>query len=158
MAAHAGRSHKQDYRPTIAPLVKMANLMEHCDAEVRPFTVDADHEDRVITMSCQHPAHDEKSGSPTSPGPARDWRTKAACLYEDPELFFPIGTTGKALERVAEAKAICQGCPVITQCLEWALEHNELGVWGGKSEDERQRMHRRRRQKGERSKPQHDGL
>ena len=35
-----------------------------------------------------------------------DWRSKAACLTVDPELFFPIGNTGPAIRQVAEAKAV----------------------------------------------------
>jgi WhiB family transcriptional regulator, redox-sensing transcriptional regulator len=42
-----------------------------------------------------------------------DWRHRAACLEEDPELFFPIGETGPAREQIAEAKAVCVGCPVV---------------------------------------------
>lgn len=34
-----------------------------------------------------------------------DWRSKAACLTVDPELFFPIGNTGPAISQVAEAKS-----------------------------------------------------
>ena len=41
-----------------------------------------------------------------------DWRSKAACLSVDPELFFPIGNTGPALTQAAEAKAVCHNCPV----------------------------------------------
>ena len=37
-----------------------------------------------------------------------DWRSKAACLTVDPELFFPIGNTGPAIRQVAEAKAVCR--------------------------------------------------
>ena len=33
-----------------------------------------------------------------------DWRSKAACLTVDPELFFPIGNTGPAIAQAAEAK------------------------------------------------------
>ncbi|GHB03691.1 transcriptional regulator WhiB [Streptomyces tendae] len=73
-----------------------------------------------------------------------DWRSKAACRYEDPDLFFPIGNTGPALGQVEEAKAVCRGCPVMERCLQWALESGqEHGVWGGTDEADRRRMRRR---------------
>src|SRR5690625_1665257 len=76
---------------------------------------------------------------------AMDWRTKAACLNEDPELFFPIGNTGPALVQIEEAKAVCRQCPVVEVCLKWAMETGQdAGVWGGMSEDERRSLKRRR--------------
>ena len=70
-----------------------------------------------------------------------DWRHKAACLNEDPELFFPIGNTGPALAQIEEAKKVCQRCPVRTECLSYALDHDErFGIWGGLSERERRRL------------------
>jgi len=73
-----------------------------------------------------------------------DWRHRAACLTEDPELFFPIGNTGPALVQIDEAKAVCRRCPVIDTCLSWALESGQdAGVWGGLSEDERRSLKRR---------------
>ena len=39
-----------------------------------------------------------------------DWRHRALCRDEDPELFFPIGTTGPALVQIEQAKAVCQRC------------------------------------------------
>ena len=73
-----------------------------------------------------------------------DWRNAAACIDEDPELFFPIGTTGPAIEQVERAKSICRRCPVAEPCLEWALQTNQdAGVWGGLSEDERRALKRR---------------
>jgi len=67
-----------------------------------------------------------------------DWRHLAACREEDPELFFPIGTTGPALLQIEEAKAVCRGCAVIDDCLSWALDSGQdAGVWGGTSEEER---------------------
>jgi WhiB family redox-sensing transcriptional regulator len=73
-----------------------------------------------------------------------DWRHRAACRDEDPELFFPIGNTGPALLQIEEAKQVCQRCPVMEPCLSWALESGQdSGVWGGLSEDERRAMKRR---------------
>lgn len=74
-----------------------------------------------------------------------DWRHNAACQNEDPELFFPIGTTGPALMQVEDAKAVCRRCDVTEACLNWALENGQdAGVWGGLSEDERRALKRRR--------------
>ena len=73
-----------------------------------------------------------------------DWRHRALCRDEDPELFFPVGTTGPAATQVAEAKAVCQRCTVVEDCLTWALETGQdAGVWGGTSEEERRELRRR---------------
>jgi WhiB family redox-sensing transcriptional regulator len=73
-----------------------------------------------------------------------DWRHRASCLDEDPELFFPIGNTGPALQQIDLAKAVCQRCEVTETCLAWAIETGQdAGVWGGMSEDERRALKRR---------------
>jgi WhiB family redox-sensing transcriptional regulator len=70
-----------------------------------------------------------------------DWRDSAACRDTDPELFFPIGTTGMALDQIDAAKAVCQACAAQEPCLEFALATNqESGVWGGASEEERRKL------------------
>jgi WhiB family redox-sensing transcriptional regulator len=80
-----------------------------------------------------------------------DWREKAACLDEDPDLFFPIGNTGPALLQIEQAKAVCRRCDVRATCLRWALDSGtEFGVWGGQDEDERRGIKRRARVKANR--------
>jgi WhiB family redox-sensing transcriptional regulator len=75
-----------------------------------------------------------------------DWLFRAACRTEEPELFFPVGTSGPALVQTARAKAVCSRCPVMIQCRTWALMTGQaVGVWGGMSEDERRAMRRRDR-------------
>jgi WhiB family transcriptional regulator, redox-sensing transcriptional regulator len=73
-------------------------------------------------------------------GEGRRWQEQANCLGVDPDLFFP--------ERGAstrEAKGVCRGCEVRTECLEYALDHGEkFGIWGGLSERERRRVRRQR--------------
>jgi WhiB family redox-sensing transcriptional regulator len=67
-----------------------------------------------------------------------NWRDQAACGDADPDLFFPIGTTGPVLRQIDDAKRICQACPARTPCLAWALDHHvAAGVWGGTTEEER---------------------
>ncbi|MDJ0343537.1 WhiB family transcriptional regulator [Streptomyces sp. H10-C2] len=73
-----------------------------------------------------------------------NWRHRAACRAEDPELFFPVGSSGPALLQIQQAKAVCHRCPVTESCLRWALEvGQDAGVWGGLDEDERRAAKRR---------------
>jgi WhiB family redox-sensing transcriptional regulator len=68
----------------------------------------------------------------------RHWRILAACQSADPDLFFPVSSSGPSRAQVAQAKMICAGCLVRRECLEFALRtHQADGVWGGLSEQER---------------------
>jgi WhiB family redox-sensing transcriptional regulator len=79
-------------------------------------------------------------------GVGMDWLHRARCKDEDPELFFPLGTTGPAAAQIAAAKTICMHCPVRMECLEWAMASGQdCGVWGGMSEEERRALKRARR-------------
>jgi len=70
-----------------------------------------------------------------------NWRDAAACRDADPDLFFPIGTTGPARRQIGEAKRVCRTCPAQTQCLAWALDNRVAdGVWGGTTGEERRAM------------------
>ena len=73
------------------------------------------------------------------------WRDHALCRDTDPELFFPIGTTGLALVAIDRAKQVCAECEVRVECLDFALETNQdSGIWGGLSEEERRAIRRER--------------
>lgn len=66
------------------------------------------------------------------------WQADALCAQTDPEAFFPEkgGST-------REAKRICEGCEVRSECLDYALENDErFGIWGGLSERERRKLRR----------------
>lgn len=83
-------------------------------------------------------AADYQVGS--SPGAALadslEWQDRALCLQGNPEAFYPTEQ-----REVGAAKRVCRSCKVITECLDYALAHNEVyGVWGGLSEAERRRL------------------
>ncbi|MER6414925.1 WhiB family transcriptional regulator [Streptomyces humidus] len=83
-----------------------------------------------------------------------EWLRAAACVGEDPELFFPVGTAGPALREAAEAKRVCARCPVSTACLSYALGTPQIsGVWGGTGEDERAELLRVAGQDAKRRSP-----
>ncbi len=69
------------------------------------------------------------------------WRDQALCKGFDPDVFFPDEGDTAA---IAYAKSICQGCPVIEECLTYAVEMNQTeGIWGGTTKQERRRLRRR---------------
>ena len=71
------------------------------------------------------------------------WMSHGNCAHRDPSMFFPSDGVGVEISRKA-----CEGCPVKTQCLEYAIaERIDHGVWGGCSERERRRIIRSRQTK-----------
>jgi|688.fasta_scaffold18867_4 WhiB family redox-sensing transcriptional regulator len=63
------------------------------------------------------------------------WKDRAACNGKQ-ELFF----SDHKQTVVQQAKLVCGGCPVRAQCLAYALENTEIGIWGGYTANERRMM------------------
>lgn len=69
------------------------------------------------------------------------WYRDASCAESDVNKEWFHSTDPR---HVKFAKAVCQGCPVIEECLEYALSApDQWGVWGGLSERERRTILRR---------------
>ena len=69
-----------------------------------------------------------------------EWRNQAACSGLPTKLFYP-----ERGDRAPTARAVCRGCPVSDDCLEYAFREDvRHGIFGGKTEDERQSIRRRR--------------
>jgi WhiB family redox-sensing transcriptional regulator len=67
------------------------------------------------------------------------WQAQADCVTTDPEGFFPDGPADSAV------LGVCLRCPVIGQCLEYALAHPELGgIWAATTAEQRKRLRRLR--------------
>jgi len=70
------------------------------------------------------------------------WRMKAACADVDTDIWFPADTNASPAAR--RAIAICQGCPVRTECLDHAMALPEFhGIWGGLTAPQRHELRRR---------------
>lgn len=65
------------------------------------------------------------------------WMASAACRGAPTATFFR--DRGGAAD---EAKQICAGCVVRPDCLAFAVDHHEVGVWGGASPAERRALRR----------------
>ena len=74
-----------------------------------------------------------------------DYRHRALCRDDEPELFYPLGEGDAFAEQIAMAKEICEACPVRAECLDEALSLRELdGIWGGTTGGERRELLRER--------------
>ena len=65
-----------------------------------------------------------------------NWQINALC--SDPKNKYARDWFFSKIPRERyDAKNLCYGCPVRSQCLQWALEHRQSwGIWGGKDEVE----------------------
>ncbi|MEU6996890.1 WhiB family transcriptional regulator [Nonomuraea sp. NPDC046570] len=66
------------------------------------------------------------------------WLRRGACRKSDPDLFFPPAPSPA---QEAQAKAVCAGCQVLTECRAFAVRNGESeGIWGGLTPLERRRL------------------
>lgn len=73
---------------------------------------------------------------PTSYDFVPEWQDKAACIGYDPDLWFPEWPKPNEYR---QARRICSGCPVRSECLQFALESdNRYGMFGGLTPGERE--------------------
>ena len=68
----------------------------------------------------------------------------AACRGHDPEMWSePDGAASSGIradadpEQVRAANQVCATCPARIPCGTWAIEHEEVGIWGGMTRHER---------------------
>lgn len=67
------------------------------------------------------------------------------CQTHDPEIWFPVGSSGAATAQAELAASYCQGCPIKAACLQRALDLNAVdGIWGGTNPYQRANIIRRR--------------
>ncbi|MFF3890384.1 WhiB family transcriptional regulator [Streptomyces sp. NPDC001914] len=72
-----------------------------------------------------------------------NWRGKAACVGEDPELFFPLSDSPAAESSASQARAVCRRCPVLLLCRAWAIDQGEDdGIWGATTASQRRAIRR----------------
>jgi len=60
------------------------------------------------------------------------WAEHGACAGKS-ELFFEDNRPSV----VRKAKLICRDCTVQRECLDYAMDNNEFGLWGGMTANER---------------------
>lgn len=77
--------------------------------------------------------------------------TNGLCNGHPTEWWFPIANnrdTGEkrkiAREGMVNALKLCNACPERIECLEYSLEWEPFGIWGGLPERERAKLRRRR--------------
>lgn len=79
---------------------------------------------------------------------AYDWKNPRACEGMDTSIFYPPEKKDGRIYRgttkvLAPAMRVCAKCPARLECLEFAFNHGEHGVWGGTTYEQRRAALRR---------------
>lgn len=75
-----------------------------------------------------------------------NWRL-AACAGTDTSMWFPdevrmasVNGEGYMRRALNGCREVCGGCPIRSGCLDWAVRHNEPGIWAGTTPQQRRRL------------------
>lgn len=78
----------------------------------------------------------------------RDWMDDAYCRVNKIELnkFYPERGGNQGYGNQSAKETVCRKCPVVKECLNYALNNNiSIGIYGGTSGRERRVLQRERR-------------
>jgi WhiB family redox-sensing transcriptional regulator len=80
---------------------------------------------------------------PGSATPSLDeWNARGLSVGADPEIFFPShGDLG------TEACQICASCDVRGDCLKYATEADEFGIWAGLDQQQRRALRKKQQRR-----------
>lgn len=68
------------------------------------------------------------------------WQDRANCIGKQEYFFNDMKRTS-----VSKAKELCADCEVRSECLQYALRLDVVGVWGGLTANERAKLRRAER-------------
>jgi hypothetical protein len=81
-----------------------------------------------------------------------NWMSQAKCRGAGPNAIFFEETRPTSVRR---ARKICSACLVSAECLRFAIERQEVGIWAGTTTNQRAKMLRKQRKlKKETSAPE----
>jgi hypothetical protein len=66
----------------------------------------------------------------------------ALCSSIGVEPYYPVTKTLDTENRIAIK--LCKRCPELNKCLEWALVHEDQGIWAGTTPNDRKRIRKDR--------------
>jgi len=72
-----------------------------------------------------------------------EWIEQGACRDQPTINFFAENTSARGRLEQKAAISLCQNCPVLYSCREYALKYERFGVWGGLTEIQRTKERRR---------------
>lgn len=64
------------------------------------------------------------------------------CLGKTDLFYLPPHRNAESIEKERQAMSLCRVCPSQEQCLNYALQHEVYGIWGGMTERARRAMRR----------------
>jgi len=71
-----------------------------------------------------------------------EWVKRAKCRDYPVSMFVFDNQERDSVRRIREAKAICEECPVRSECLDEAIRTGSAGIWGGLTRKERGKIPR----------------
>jgi len=75
--------------------------------------------------------------------------TEPACAEVGGDFWFP--DKADTSSEMYLAKSICGSCTHKTECLEWAINNERFGIWGGTTEMQRASIRRMRNKRSAKS-------